>query len=69
MTKTIDNNVTFARQGWECPKCGAVLSPDTAFCPFCTPVINNTVWTDSDTAGSPKQWLSKTVSSVKIKKD
>ena len=24
-------------QGWECPKCGAVLSPTQSHCPFCAP--------------------------------
>ena len=24
------------RQGWQCPKCGAILSPDKEYCPFCT---------------------------------
>lgn len=30
----------FAQQGWICPKCGAVLSPSTTFCPFCAPGNN-----------------------------
>ena len=29
-------NYGWARQGWQCPKCGAILSPDTPFCPFCS---------------------------------
>ena len=32
----INNQGYFVRQGWQCPKCGAILSPDTSFCPFCT---------------------------------
>lgn len=32
---TIDDNYTFARQGWQCPICRRVYSPDTMMCPFC----------------------------------
>ena len=26
----------FLQQGWECPKCGAILAPHQAYCPFCS---------------------------------
>lgn len=25
------------QQGWECPKCGAILAPNQSYCPFCSP--------------------------------
>ena len=27
----------FLQQGWECPKCGAILAPNQKYCPFCSP--------------------------------
>lgn len=27
----------FLQQGWECPKCGAILAPNQNYCPFCSP--------------------------------
>lgn len=27
----------FGRMGWECPKCGGVMSPYTVQCPNCNP--------------------------------
>ena len=27
----------FLQQGWECPKCGAILAPHQHYCPFCSP--------------------------------
>lgn len=26
----------FIQQGWECPKCGAILAPHQNYCPFCS---------------------------------
>lgn len=26
----------FIQQGWECPKCGAILAPNQHYCPFCS---------------------------------
>lgn len=31
------------RQGWVCPKCGRVFSPDIIECPYCRP---NSYWTE-----------------------
>ena len=33
------NNINadkFIQQGWECPKCGAILAPHQYYCPFCS---------------------------------
>lgn len=57
----IDNNIAYpsigdnpnynfwAPQGWVCPKCGAVLSPNTAYCPFCAPGNNKSTITSTNT--------------------
>lgn len=31
------NEKQFIQQGWECPKCGAILAPNQNYCPFCSP--------------------------------
>ena len=38
--KTTECNIPapqFIQQGWECPKCGAILAPNQHYCPFCSP--------------------------------
>lgn len=29
------NDNPFIQQGWQCPKCGAILAPHQDYCPFC----------------------------------
>lgn len=54
------NNVNWMQQGWECPKCGAVMSPTTCSCINCrgnkgadhtihTQSILTNVYTQNDT--------------------
>lgn len=41
----------FVQKGWECPKCGAILSPTSVFCPFCASIKKaNTI----DNTGLPR---------------
>ena len=38
-TKTAACNIPapqFIQQGWQCPKCGAILAPNQSYCPFCS---------------------------------
>lgn len=38
--KTTECNIPapqFIQQGWQCPKCGAILAPNQQYCPFCSP--------------------------------
>ena len=37
--KTTECNIPapkWIQQGWECPKCGAILAPNQSYCPFCS---------------------------------
>lgn len=35
----------FIQQGWECPKCGAILAPNQSYCPFCSKKENDWITT------------------------
>lgn len=47
-------NMQFYQQGWVCPKCGSVMSPNQPYCLFCysnnsVPVTITSVWAIDDT--------------------
>lgn len=35
----------FIQQGWQCPKCGAILAPHQNYCPFCSKKENDWIMT------------------------
>lgn len=46
--KTTECNIPapqFIQQGWECPKCGAILAPNQSYCPFCSKKENDWITT------------------------
>lgn len=57
----------FIQQGWQCPKCGAILAPNQHYCPFCSPSeYGRTNWLGTNTPTSGQYTnpnLSTTVSS------
>lgn len=47
-TKTAACNIPapqFIQQGWQCPKCGAILAPNQSYCPFCSKKENDWITT------------------------
>lgn len=47
-SKTTSCNIPapqFIQQGWECPKCGAILAPHQHYCPFCSKKENDWITT------------------------
>lgn len=60
------NEINWMQQGWECPKCGAVMSPSTSCCVNCrgnknggtattitNPVTVKAKWTGDDPLTAP----------------
>ena len=48
------NEKQFIQQGWECPKCGAIIAPNQHYCPFCSQSEygrTNWLWTNTPTSG------------------
>lgn len=54
--KTTECNIPapqFIQQGWQCPKCGAILAPNQHYCPFCSPSeYGRTNWLGTNTPTS-----------------
>ena len=54
--KTTECNIPapqFIQQGWQCPKCGAILAPNQRYCPFCSPSeYGRTNWLGTNTSTS-----------------
>lgn len=49
------------QQGWECPKCGAVLAPHQGYCPFCSRKESDWITTTEGTGVQPfyAEWTNK----------
>lgn len=48
------------QQGWECPKCGAILAPNQHYCPFCSPSeYGRTNWLGTGTQLFYSEWTQK----------
>ena len=49
------------QQGWECPKCGAILAPHQCYCPFCSRKENDWITTTEGTGAQPfyAEWTNK----------
>lgn len=50
----------FIQQGWQCPKCGAILAPNQSYCPFCSKKENDWI-TKVGTGTQPfyAEWTNK----------
>lgn len=53
------------QQGWECPKCGAILAPNQHYCPFCSPSeYGRTNWLGTNTPTSGQYTNSNTSTTI-----
>lgn len=59
--KTTECNIPapqFIQQGWQCPKCGAILAPNQSYCPFCSKKESDLI-TTVGTGTQPIYWTQK----------
>lgn len=59
--KTTECNIPapqFIQQGWQCPKCGAILAPNQSYCPFCSKKESDWI-TTVGTGTQPFYWTQK----------
>ena len=55
------------QQGWECPKCGAILAPNQRYCPFCSPSeYGRTNWLGTNTPTSGQYTNLNTNTSISL---
>lgn len=55
------------QQGWECPKCGAILAPNQHYCPFCSPSeYGRTNWLGTNTPPSGQYTNLNTNTSISL---
>lgn len=55
------------QQGWECPKCGAILAPNQHYCPFCSPSeYGRTNWLGTNTSTSGQYTNLNTNTSISL---
>lgn len=55
------------QQGWECPKCGAILAPNQHYCPFCSPSeYGRTNWLGINTSTSGQYTNLNTNTSISL---
>lgn len=48
------------QQGWQCPKCGAILAPNQSYCPFCSKKENDWITTiGTGTQPFYGEWINK----------
>ena len=48
------------QQGWECPKCGAILAPHQSYCPFCSKKESDWITTvGTGTQPFYSEWIQK----------
>ena len=61
--KTTECNIPapqFIQQGWQCPKCGAILAPNQNYCPFCSKKENDWITTvGTETQPFYAEWTNK----------
>lgn len=46
------NEINWMQQGWECPKCGAVMAPTTSCCVNCRGTSTETTITTTNVLGT-----------------
>ena len=60
----MNNQVNWLQQGWECPKCGAVMSPHTNCCVNCRGNKGGYITTTTDPTKIDVDWTKQQASTA-----